>query len=83
MESIIYSLALFIIALACVIGVLSQKFEDNLCQTVGLAVACLGASVRLLEVFGSFTNETNARYLFTYGISIFCVGTVWKFWRKS
>ena len=82
MEAIIYSIALVTIAVTCMLGVLSYKFNDNLFQTVGLGIACLGASVRLLEVFGSFTNETNARYLFTYGIAVFCIGAVWKIWRK-
>lgn len=83
MEAIIYAIALGVIAGTCLLGVLSRNFDDNLFQTVGLGIACLGASTRLYEVFGSFANETNARYLFTYGIAIMCIGTVWKFWRKK
>ena len=82
MEAIIYTAALFVIALSCLLGVLSRKFDDNLFQRIGFGIACLGASTRLLEVAGQYPNETNARFLFTYGVSIVCIGTIWKFWRK-
>ena len=82
MEAVIYTVSLFIIAVTCFLAVLSSKFEDNLMQRVGFSVSCLGASTRLLEVYGQYPNETNARYMFTYGVAIICVGTVWKFWRK-
>ena len=82
MEAFIYGLSLVIIGVSCVIGVLGKKFDDNLFQTIGLGICWLGASVRLYEVFGSFTNETNARYMFTYGIAIFCLGTIYKYWKK-
>ena len=82
MEAFIYGLSLVIIAVTCIGGALLKKFDDNLFQTVGLCISCLGASVRLFEVFGSFTNETNARYMFTYGIAIFCLGTIYKYWKK-
>ena len=82
MEANLYSVALVIIALTCIGGALVKKFDDNLGQTIGLGIACLGASVRVLEVLGSFVNDTNARYLMTYGIAIFCLGTIYKYWKK-
>ena len=83
LESTVYSIALAIITLACLLGVLSHKFDDNLFQRIGLSVACLGACLRLIELFGYFPDDTKARYLFTYGVALFCLGTAWKFWRKA
>ncbi len=82
LENTIYIIALAIIAACALLGVLSHKFEDNLPQRVGLSMACLGAVVRLTELLDHFPDETPARYLMTYGIALFCVGTTWKFWRK-
>lgn len=83
MESILYSIALAIIALACLLGVFGSKFDDNLFQRIGFSVTCLGASLRLFELLGYFPDDTKARYLLTYGVAIMCVGTVWKFWRRA
>lgn len=82
MESTAYTIALVTVAVSCLAGVLSHKFDDNLLQRVGLSIACLGACLRLIELFGYFPDDTKARYLFTYGAALFCTGTAWKFWRK-
>lgn len=82
MEATVYSIALSIIALSCLAGVFSYKFDDNLLQRIGLSVACLGALLRLTELLDMFPDDTRARYLLTYGIAVFCLGTAWKFWRK-
>ena len=82
-ESTVYSIALAIIALGCLAGVFCHKFDDNLIQRVGLSVVCLGACLRLTETFGIFPDDTKARYLFTYGVALYCLGTAWKFWRKT
>lgn len=81
-ENIIYSAALLIIILASAAGVFSPRFDDNLVQRVGLATACLGAALRLLDLLDFLDANNNARYLMTYGFAIFSVGTAWKFWRK-
>lgn len=82
MELILYTTSLAIIAFSCLLGVLSTNFEDNLIQRIGFSLACIGASTRLLEVADYFPNETNARYLFTYGVAIVSIGTVIKFWKS-
>ena len=82
MEAIIYTVSLAIIATTCLLGVFSDKFKDNLFQRICLSVACLGACLRLAELFEYLPDDTKARYLFTYGIAVFCMGAVWKIWRK-
>ena len=82
MELIIYTASLGVIATSCLMGVFSRHFEDNLLQRIGFSLSCIGASTRMLEVYGHFPNETNARYLFTYGVAIVGIGTVLKFWKK-
>lgn len=81
-DSYVYGTALTIIIFATIAGVFSRKFDDNLVQRFGLAVACLGAALRLLDLIEAIDANNNARYLLTYGYTIFSVGTVWKFWRK-
>jgi hypothetical protein len=83
MASIFYSVALIVIAASCLLAVLYQDFEDNLMQRVGLSSAFLGAVARLSELFEHSPNETHARYLFTYGLAVYCLGTVFKLWKKS
>lgn len=83
MESTAYSISLVIIAVTCLLGVFTRKFDDNLLQRLGLSLACIGACLRLSELFWYFPDDTKARYLFTYGVAVFCLGTAWKFWRKT
>lgn len=82
MELTAYTFSLVVIAMTCLAGVFSHKFDDNLLQRVGLSLACMGACLRLTELFDFFPDDTKARYLFTYGVACFCMGTAWKFWRK-
>lgn len=82
METALYTLSLVAIALACLLAIFTHKFDDNLFQRVGLSLACLGSGLRLFELFDYVPNDTQARYLFTYGVALFCTGTTWKFWRK-
>ena len=81
-ETVIYSAALIIICITCISGVLYCKFDDNLLQRIGLALACMGAIVRLLDMVDLVDDSSNARYLLTYGVAVFCVGTTYKFWKK-
>ena len=83
MEAILYNASLVIIAVTCLIGVFARAFVDNLVQRIGFSMACLGAVVRLLESISQSPNETAARYLFTYGVATYCIGTVFKLWRKT
>lgn len=80
--STLYGAALAIIALSCVTAVFNSHFKDNLPQRVGLSMTCLGACVRILELFDQIPDNTNVRYLFTFGIAIYCAGTAYKLWRK-
>ncbi|MFN5348814.1 MAG: hypothetical protein ACK5A0_04655 [Polaromonas sp.] len=82
-ENTAYVTALGIIAACALLGVFSHKFDDNLLQRFGLSMACIGAVLRLTELVDQFPGDTRARYLLTYGIALFCVGTTWKFWRKK
>ena len=82
MEPIIYGAALVIIAVTCLLAVFVRKFDDNLLQRMGLSIGCMGALLRLAELFEYVPDDTKARYLFTYGVAVFCIGAVWKIWRK-
>ena len=82
MEPFIYGSSLVIIAVTCLLAVFVRKFDDNLVQRIGLSIACLGACLRMAELFEYLPDDTKARYLFTYGIAVFCMGAVWKIWRK-
>lgn len=82
LETVIYTLSLAVIVTACISAVLSPKFDDNLVQRIGLAVACIGATVRLLDTVDLLDASHHSRHLLTYGVSIFCIGTAYKFWKK-
>ena len=82
MEPIIYAASLVAIVVTCVLAVFSRKFDDNLLQRIGLSITCLGACLRMAELFDYLPDDTKARYLFTYGVAVFCIGAVWKIWRK-
>lgn len=81
-ETTIYVIALLIIGVTSLVAVFSPKFDDNLTQRVGLAVACIGATIRLLDMVDLIDANNNARFLMTYGVAVFCTGTAYKFWRK-
>ena len=82
-ENIMYSASLLIIILASMAGVFSPRFDDNLMQRIGLSLACLGAILRLLDLSDALPINENARYLLTYGVAFFSVGTALNFWGKS
>ena len=83
METTIYVIALLIIGMTSLVAVFYSKYDDNLIQRVGLALTCMGATLRLLDMVDFIDSNNNARFLMTYGVSIFCLGTAYKFWRKS
>jgi hypothetical protein len=82
MGTALYGVALLVIAFSCVLAVLNRHFDDNLAQRTGLAMTCLGACVRFMEIFAKIPDNANVRYLFTFGIAIYCAGTAYKLWRK-
>ena len=81
-ETIVYVTALSIIGITSLIAVFYPKYDDNLIQRLGLAMACMGATLRVLDMSDLVDANSNARYLLTYGVATFCLGAVYKFWRK-
>ena len=82
-EATVYVIALLIIGVTSAISVFYPKYDDNLIQRVGLSVTCMGATLRLLDMVDIVDSNNNARFLLTYGVAIFCLGAVYKFWRKT
>lgn len=79
---LLYGIALAIIAFSCVLAVFNSHFKDNLPQRAGLSMTCLGSCVRILELFDQIPDNTNVKYLFTFGVATYCAGTAYKLWRK-
>ena len=77
-ETTIYVASLAIISATSMFAVFWNKYDDTLLQRVGLALSCMGATFRLLDMIDLIDANSNARYLMTYGIAIFCVGTAFK-----
>lgn len=74
-------LALSVLAIVCVAGVWSNKFQDNWLQFIGLITVTTWAGWRLVDVAGG--AHITAQQLFAHaGLAAFAAGTAWKFWRQ-
>lgn len=80
MENILYMASLALIALLSLVAVLHNSFNDNLVQRVGLSLACLGAMARFWHGLDGLELPA-PKYLFTYGIAIYGLGTAYKCWQ--
>ena len=78
-----YLITLAIIAVICLLGVLSHKFNDNFLQRVALAMVCIGSVSRIVEIQTNLIGSEHARYLFVFGVALFGCATTYKFWRQK
>lgn len=76
-----YLAALVVVAIVCLLGVLSRKFPDNLPQRIALGMVCIGAVARIIEIETDLFGSENARYLFVFGVALFGCSTAYKFWK--
>jgi hypothetical protein len=83
MEAIFYFISLGVICCVSTAAVFSKAFDDNFGQRLGLGLICIGSAVRMTELFGVIPNDTNARFLLTYGLCIYSLSSAYKFWQKS
>lgn len=81
MEQTVYFISLGVICAVSVLATFSKTFDDNLGQTLGLGATCMGAAVRMTELVGVIPNDTNGRFLLTYGMALYALSTAYKFWR--
>ena len=78
-EYVVYMLALAIIAIISLAAIVHPQFNDNFLQRLGLAVAAFGAILRMWTLHTGEDSQP-LRYLLTYGIAVYALGTALK-WR--
>jgi len=78
-----YIPAMLIIASFSLWAILCDNFHDNLIQRIGLAMVCLGASVRVYTLFVDMSDLLGPQLLLANGIAIYAIGTAWKVWYHS
>ena len=83
MLAVLYSASLVAIFVCCLAGTLSRKFDDNLLQRVGMSFTCIAVFARLSEVEILLEYNNHIRYLLTYGVAIYCIGTAYRAWRQK
>lgn len=74
---VLYLLALLVTSVVCLLGVLHPRYQDNLLQRLGMAVACLGAVAELWTTLEGVVR-VNAHIVSSVGVALFAVGTVLK-----
>ena len=77
MAEAVHVFSLGVIALACALGVLHPRYQDNILQRTGMGIACVGAS-SVVYLGGCNEHSQNAQILFSIGVACFAAGTVWK-----
>ena len=78
---LIYCTALSVVSMVCGLAVLHPRYEDNLVQRIGLALAGVGSfGLTLAILLGA--QQLNASTLFAVGVAVFALGTVWKHRRR-
>lgn len=81
-DQLMYIGALLIVCVACLGAIWCDAFKDNLFQRVGCALGFLGAMARLsAEVV--IDDSPTSRYLFVYGVALYAIGTVQKFYKHN
>ena len=78
-----YLFALSIIVVVCLFGVFSHGFDDNVIQRFSLSLICIGAVSRIFGIYDNRLDSENVQQLFTFGVSLFCVSTSYKLWKKK
>ena len=74
--SFLSSLAMFLIAAICTLGILSSHFKENLVQCAGMCFAATFAWMGVWSV--DYSVEPNGLVLVSLGLSLFGIGTAWK-----
>lgn len=82
MTELLDTIALVLIAAASLLAIWSRAFDDNLIQRVGLAITCFGATMRVMTLLMG-TDLMTTRWVITYGVAIFVIGTGWKYRPRS
>lgn len=77
----LYLPGLLVIAIASLLAIYSQGYDDNLAQRIGLSMTCFGAVIRIYAMFHGQGDSDAPRLLLLYGVAFFALGTVWKHWR--
>ena len=77
-----YLPGLLVIAIASLLAIYSQGYDDNLMQRIGLSMTCFGAVIRIYAMFHGQGDSDAPRLLLVHGIAIFAAGSVWMHWRN-
>lgn len=77
-----YMPALIVIATVSLWMILSNIFDDNLIQRIGLCLVCFGASLRIYVTLIDTGDLVRPRHILLNGIALFALGTVYKVWRN-
>lgn len=75
--SFLCSVAMFIIAVVCTIGVLNTRFKDNIIQCCGMCIAATFAWIGVWSV--DYAQEPRGLILVSFGIALFGLGTFVKY----
>lgn len=80
LEDILYIASLALIAAVSLAAIFHPRFEDNTLQRLGLVGMCFGAALRVVTYIQG-SDLPGLRYALTYGMAIYAMGTVLKFWK--
>lgn len=78
MSAMVFAISVAAILAVCVLGVLHPRYEDNLVQRAGMAVAALGALAELWWQYHGHFKPDAADVVFAGGVALFAIGTVLK-----
>ena len=78
MNTMVFALSTVLILAICVIGVLHPRYEDNLVQRLGMAVAALGGVAELWWLYQGQFMPDETDIVFSGGVALFALGTVLK-----
>lgn len=80
LEQTSYIIALAVIATLSLAAIVHPRFLDNMLQRVGLVMTAFGALLRMYT-YAQGEDLLALRYILTYGIAVYALGTALKFWR--
>ncbi len=68
-----------VVALFAAFAVLSNCFQDNLLQRIGLSGICAGAVLTVFVMLRGHPETTGTYLLLGYGLTFYSIGTALKF----
>lgn len=75
-------LCLSFVAVICMVGCFSPRYDDNMLQRIGMAVLGMGCIARVQSIWAAEV-VANDWFLVHGGMALVAAGTAWKLYRKT